>query len=60
MRDDEALVRDEDSTRTPGRREQADAELERKVEELQEFRDAGVLTDAELEERKAMIRWHLP
>jgi hypothetical protein len=37
-----------------------DAELERKAHELAVFRDAGVLTEAELKEQMAMTRWHLP
>lgn len=36
------------------------AEVERKTEELLAFRDAGVLTEAELEEQKARLHWGLP
>jgi hypothetical protein len=32
-------------------------ELEQKTNELVEFREAGVLTEAELEEQKAKLRW---
>jgi hypothetical protein len=35
-------------------------EIDQKAKELAEFRDAGVLTDAEVEEQMAMFRWHLP
>ena len=41
------------------RRETEAAEIERKTEELLAFRDAGVLTEAELEEQKARVRWGL-
>lgn len=34
-------------------------ELERRTKELAAFRDAGVLTEAELEEQKAKLRWGL-
>jgi hypothetical protein len=34
--------------------------LERRREELIVFRDAGVLTEAELEEQMAKLRWGLP
>lgn len=36
-----------------------DAELEEKARELQAFRDAGVLTKAELDEEMARARWRL-
>jgi hypothetical protein len=36
--------------------ERAD-ELERKTKELAVFRDAGILTEAELEEQMAKFRW---
>jgi hypothetical protein len=32
-------------------------QIERKTMELSEFRDAGVLTEAEFEEQKAKLRW---
>ena len=32
-------------------------EVEQKTLELAEFRDAGVLTEAEFEEQKAKLRW---
>ena len=32
-------------------------QIERKTVELAEFRDAGVLTEAEFEEQKAKLRW---
>ena len=32
-------------------------EVERKTNELLEFRDAGVLTEAEFEEQKVRLRW---
>jgi Short C-terminal domain len=32
-------------------------QIERKTLELAEFRDAGVLTEAEFEEQKAKLRW---
>jgi hypothetical protein len=32
-------------------------QIERKTGELSEFRDAGVLTEAEFEEQKAKLRW---
>ena len=31
--------------------------LEQKTSELLEFRDAGIITEAELEEQKAKLRW---
>jgi hypothetical protein len=31
--------------------------LEQKTTELHEFRDAGILTETELEEQKAKLRW---
>ena len=34
-----------------------DQRIERKTLELAEFRDAGVLTEAEFEEQKAKLRW---
>jgi hypothetical protein len=33
--------------------------FEQKLKELAVFRDAGVLTEAELEEQKAKLRWGL-
>jgi hypothetical protein len=36
------------------------AEIERKTKELLVFRDAGVITEAELEEQKARLHWGLP
>ncbi|MGH2980428.1 MAG: hypothetical protein ACRDKV_00095 [Solirubrobacterales bacterium] len=35
-------------------------ELARKTKELDAFRDAGVLTQSELEEQKAKLRWGTP
>ena len=32
-------------------------EIQQKTSELMEFRDAGVLTEAEFEEQKAKLRW---
>jgi hypothetical protein len=32
-------------------------EVERRTEELLEFRNAGVLTEAEFEEQKVKLRW---
>jgi hypothetical protein len=32
-------------------------QMERKTVELAEFRDAGVLTEAEFEEQKVKLRW---
>jgi hypothetical protein len=34
-------------------------ELKQKADELAAFRDAGVLTEAELEEQMARFRWNL-
>jgi hypothetical protein len=46
---------------TPGSREPTQAEvLEQKQSELVEFRNAGVLTEAEFEEQKAKLRWAIP
>ena len=41
------------------RREQRADEVERRTEDLVQFHDAGVLTDAELEEQKVRLRWDL-
>lgn len=60
MTDDEALQKDSDSVHKPVRADESRADLERRIEELEVFYDAGVLTDAELEEQKARLRWHLP
>ena len=43
-----------------GRAAERDLELEQKAKELAVFRDAGVLTDAEVEEQMAKQRWGLP
>jgi plasmid stabilization system protein ParE len=32
-------------------------EIERRTQELVEFRDAGALSEAEFEDRKARLRW---
>jgi hypothetical protein len=45
---------------TNGRVTDRQMEIDQKAKELAEFRDAGVLTDAEVEEQMAMFRWHLP
>jgi hypothetical protein len=45
---------------TNGRVTERQIEIDQKAKELAEFRDAGVLTDAEVEEQMAMFRWHLP
>jgi hypothetical protein len=37
-----------------------DAELKAKEEELVAFRDAGILSEAELEEQMAQARWRIP
>jgi hypothetical protein len=37
-----------------------DEVLSRKAEELAVFRDAGTLTEAELQEQMARFRWRLP
>jgi hypothetical protein len=43
---------------TPGSQAPTQAEeLEQKQGELVEFRNAGVLTEAEFEEQKAKLRW---
>jgi hypothetical protein len=60
MTDDEALQKGGDSVRKPVRTDESPTEIQRRIEELEVFRDAGVLTDAELEEHKARLRWHLP
>jgi hypothetical protein len=60
MTDDEELRKGGDSMRKAVRADESRAEIERRIEELEVFRDAGVLTDAELEEQKARLRWHLP
>jgi hypothetical protein len=36
-----------------------DRELEQKAQELEVFRDAGILTDAEFDEQMAKFRWRL-
>jgi hypothetical protein len=50
-----------DDRSTPRREVQASraAEIEQRTNELVEFRDAGVLTEAELEEQKAKLRWSI-
>jgi hypothetical protein len=35
-------------------------DLERRRQELVVFRDAGILTESELEEQMAKLRWGLP
>jgi hypothetical protein len=49
-----------DDRSTPSRavqRARRAEEIEQKTSELIEFRNAGVLTEAELEEQKAKVRW---
>lgn len=60
MTDDEALIRSDGSIESTSRADKRAAELERRTKELEVFRDAGVLTDAELEEQTAKVRWRLP
>ena len=60
MTDHEALLRGDGQAAGTTRADRRATELERKTKELEVFRDAGVLTDAELEEQTAKVRWHLP
>jgi hypothetical protein len=49
-----------DDRRNPSRevhRAERTEEIDQKTKELLEFRDAGVITEAELEEQKAKLRW---
>jgi hypothetical protein len=41
------------------RRESRAVEIEDKTQELIAFHEAGVLTDAELEEQKVRLRWNI-
>jgi hypothetical protein len=59
MTDDEAL-KGEGTFRKTSRRDDRATELDRRTKELEVFRDAGVLTDAELREQMARVRWRLP
>jgi hypothetical protein len=59
MTNDDAL-KGEGTVRKTGRSDDRAAELERRTKELEVFRDAGVLTDAELQEQMARVRWRLP
>jgi hypothetical protein len=58
--DGDEVVPKGDLVRRSKQRDAQAAELERRIEELQVFRDAGVLTDGELEEQKVRLRWRLP
>ena len=51
---------DRQPTPAPPERMEAAAERLAQVERLDEFRDAGLLTESELEEQKAKLRWGSP
>jgi hypothetical protein len=53
-------MRNDDASVVEGGSQEAQSELEQKTNELLEFRDAGILTEAELEEQKAKLRWGIP
>jgi hypothetical protein len=53
-------VRDDAARAVGGGGEDAERVLEQKTSELVEFRDAGILTEAEFEEQKAKLRWGIP
>lgn len=50
----------DDASVVEGGAREAQTDLEQKTNELLEFRDAGILTEAELEEQKAKLRWGIP
>jgi hypothetical protein len=39
---------------------EAEMTLEQKTSELLEFRDAGIISEAELEEQMTKLRWGIP
>lgn len=47
----------EDTMSASQRRAAEAAEIERKMKELLVFRNAGVLTESELEDQKARLHW---
>jgi capsule polysaccharide export protein KpsE/RkpR len=53
-------ARDDDARVARSEAQEAERVLEQKTNELLEFRDAGILTEAELEEQKAKLRWGIP
>jgi hypothetical protein len=53
-------VREDDAMAARSEAQEAQRVLEQKTNELLEFRDAGILTEAELEEQKAKLRWGIP
>ncbi|MEK6277643.1 MAG: hypothetical protein AABM29_06515 [Actinomycetota bacterium] len=57
MVDAEDVRHDASSPSSQDRAAERAEELERKTKDLEVFRDAGVLTEAELEEQKAKARW---
>ena len=53
-------VRDDNARAAGSEVEDAERVLTQKTSELHEFRDAGILTEGELEEQKAKLRWGIP
>ena len=54
---DADAIRDDRGTRRRDVQASRAEEIEQRTNELVEFRDAGVLTEAEFEEQKAKLRW---
>ena len=59
MVDAKSLSGDAGSTRLTPKAEPTQEDAQKRSE-LQAFRDAGVLTDAELDEQMAKLRWGIP
>ena len=57
MVDADGVLDDRSTPSRQVRRAQRAEEIEQKTSELAEFRDAGVLTEAEFTEQKAKLRW---
>jgi hypothetical protein len=57
---DAERVRDDATGSVKNDAQAAERELEQKTSELLEFRDAGIISEAELEEQKAKLRWGIP
>jgi hypothetical protein len=49
-----------DAGRVKSAAQDAQQMLEQKTSELLEFRDAGVISEPELEEQKTKLRWGIP
>ena len=57
MVDAESVRNEPNVLQGQGAATERDRQIERKTLELVEFRDAGVLTEAEFEEQKVKLRW---